>query len=114
MVEIVYILGSTRSGTSALRNGLGETRFSGYGEGHLTPILKDIVTSVYHHKEDGVGAGVPGNGMFQLRENVLLRHLFHGYEQYLVKQVGTQSLMDKTPTISPILAAPQLNLFHQN
>lgn len=114
MTEIVYILGSTRSGTSALRNGLGETRFSGYGEGHIVPILDDLLSSVRKHKKQGLGAAVSGNGMRELRENVLLRHLFHGYEQYLVNQIGSRHLMDKTPTITPIRMAPDLNTFHQN
>ncbi len=113
MVEFLYILGSTRSGTSALRNGLAETRYAGYGEGHLVPILGDIIRTVRHHKTDGLGADIAGNGLHQLRENVILRHLFHGYEQYMINEVGSRHLMDKTPTIAPILLAPQLNTFHQ-
>lgn len=37
-----------------------------------------------------------------------------GYERYLVQQLHSESLLDKTPTITPIAAAPDLNLFHQN
>ncbi|MEL7125147.1 MAG: sulfotransferase [Pseudomonadota bacterium] len=113
MIEIVYVLGSTRSGTSALRNGLAETRFAGYGEGHLVPILQDMIRAVRSHKSDGLGAQVEGNGLHQMRENVMLRHLFHGYEQYLATQIKTNSLMDKTPTIAPIQLAPDLDTFHQ-
>jgi Sulfotransferase family len=113
MIEILYVLGSTRSGTSALRNGLAETRFAGYGEGHLVPVLDDMIRMVRRHKAEGLGAHVEGNGLFQLRENVILRHLFHGYEQYLVSQIGARHLMDKTPTIVPIQMAPDLNTFHQ-
>ena len=39
MTTILYILGSTRSGTSALRNAIAGTRYKGFGEGHLVPIL---------------------------------------------------------------------------
>jgi len=113
MVKVTYILGSTRSGTSALRNALGETRYSGYGEGHLTPILGDILATVRRHREEGLGAKVPGNGLFMMRENVMIRHLFHGYERYLMTEIGSEWIMDKTPTISPILLAPELNVFHQ-
>lgn len=114
MVEIVYILGSTRSGTSALRNGLNETRFSGYGEGHLAPIIIDAINAVRNHGASGIGAKVPGNGLNQLQPHVLIRHLVAGYERYLVRQLGSESLLDKTPTITPIAAAPDLNRFHQN
>lgn len=114
MVEIVYVLGSTRSGTSALRNGLAETRFSGYGEGHLVPVIVDLVNSVRNHSANGVGAKVPGNGLHALQTHVLIRHLVAGYERYLVRQLQSESLLDKTPTITPISAAPDLNRFHQN
>ena len=113
MESIAYILGSTRSGTSALRNALGLTRYSGYGEGHIVPVLNDIINAVRYHRTDGLGARQPGNGLFQMRENVLLRHLFHGYESYLVSQVGSNWVMDKTPTITPIMMAPELNTFHK-
>lgn len=113
MIEILYILGSTRSGTSALRNALGKTRYKGYGEGHLVPILDEIVRTVRDHRIGGVGAGTPGNGLYELRENVLIRHLFHGYEGYLSTVIGAKQIMDKTPTVTPIRFAPELNQFHQ-
>ena len=113
MTDVLYILGSTRSGTSALRNGLGNTRYRGFGEGHLVPILDDIVRAVRTHRIDGLGARTPGNGLFELRESVLIRHLFHGYENYLATVLESQSVMDKTPTITPIRLAPDLNRFHQ-
>jgi hypothetical protein len=113
MIEFLYVLGSTRSGTSALRNGLAETRYAGYGEGHLAPILNDVINAVRYHKTDGLGADVPGNGLNQLHVNIVLRHLFHGYEQYVVNEIGSRHLMDKTPTITPIQMAPDLNTFHQ-
>lgn len=113
MVKLTYILGSTRSGTSALRNALSETRYSGYGEGHLTPLLGDILAVVRRHREEGLGAKIPGNGLFMMRENVMLRHMFYGYERYLLAEIGSEWVMDKTPTINPILLAPELNVFHQ-
>lgn len=114
MNEIVYVLGSTRSGTSALRNALALTRFRGYGEGHLVPILSDLIAVVRRHKVGGVGADVDRTGLNLLRENVFLRHLFHGYEIYLAGEIGSPSLIDKTPTIVPIEAAVELNTFHKN
>lgn len=114
MESIAYILGSTRSGTSALRNALAETRYAGFGEGHLVPILNDLIISVRQHREEGLGAQIPGNGLSRLRENVLLRHFFHGYEQYLVSEIDSEWILDKTPTIVPIMMAPELNTFHHN
>jgi len=113
MIEVLYILGSTRSGTSALRNALSKTRYRGFGEGHLVPILDDLVRTVRTHRIDGLGARTPGNGLSELRENVLIRHLFHGYEGYLEAVLESRTIMDKTPTITPIRFAPDLNRFHQ-
>jgi hypothetical protein len=77
-VQIVYILGSTRSGTSAVRNALAETRYKGYGEGHLVKILVDLIASVRRERVTGQGATIQGNGLNALRERVLIRHFFHG------------------------------------
>ncbi len=114
MITIAYILGSTRSGTSALRNALVETRYFGYGEGHLVPVLSDIIQSVLHHKTEGLGATVSGNGLHNMNPHEILRHLFRGYELYFSGQIGSEFLVDKTPTITPIRMAPDLNAFHQN
>lgn len=113
-MQILYILGSTRSGTSALRNAIAQTRFSGYGEGHLVPLLQEIVSTVAKEKAQGIGSDVDGTGLYRLRENVFIRYLFHAYESYLVEDVGSSSIIDKTPTINPILAAPLLNKFHKD
>ncbi len=114
MAGIIYVLGSTRSGTSAIRNALGETQYKGYGEGHLAPILVDMIATIRRHNSSGLGHDEPGNGLYKLRPFVLLRHLFHGYERYLVEEIGSEYIVDKTPTITPILAAPDLNKFHKN
>lgn len=114
MIEIVYILGSTRSGTSALRNGLCQTRFTGYGEGHLVPILRDIIGVVDRHKTEGLGSDVAGNGLYRMDRDAMLRHLFRGYERYLSTRFKKKKgcVVDKTPTLVPIQAAPDLNRFH--
>ena len=41
--RMLYVLGSTRSGTSALRNAITRTRYKGYGEGHMEPMLAEII-----------------------------------------------------------------------
>ncbi|WP_226583449.1 sulfotransferase [Acuticoccus sediminis] len=112
MIEVVYVLGSTRSGTSALRNALATTRFHGYGEGHLVPLLMDIISAVRRQGREGMGASVPGNGLKELRAPKLLRHLFRGYEAYLSEQLRSRHVIDKTPTIVPIEASPLLNTLH--
>ncbi|WP_138472830.1 sulfotransferase [Poseidonocella sp. HB161398] len=114
VISVTYILGSTRSGTSALRNALAETKYVGFGEGHLVPILEDIFSDVARHKEKGLGAGVPGNGLHNLKKNVLLRCIVHGYERYLQGELGSACVMDKTPTIVPIRLSPLLNEFHES
>lgn len=111
-MRILYILGSTRSGTSALRNAITTTRFAGYGEGHLVPLLKDYLEATRKHKTDGLGASEAGTGIHQLRRDVFLRHIFHGYERYLVGQLKSEDVLDKTPTVEPIRMVPQLARYH--
>lgn len=113
-MQILYILGSTRSGTSALRNAMATTRFAGYGEGHLVPLLSDVLEIIETQSARGTGAKVEGTGLFNLKPNVLIRHFFHGYERYLVSQLKSEFIIDKTPTIDPIHLAPQLNMYHAN
>ena len=112
MVTILYILGSTRSGTSALRNAIAETRYSGYGEGHLVPMLIDIINTVRREKQTGLGHDVPGTGRHYLNADALIRHLFQGYERYLAEDLGCNHILDKTPTVAPIRAAPDLAAYH--
>lgn len=112
MTTILYILGSTRSGTSALRNAIAGTRYKGYGEGHLVPILSEIIASVRRNGKSGLGAEVPGNGLSGLKADALITSLFAGYEAYLADQLKATHIVDKTPTISPILAAPDLARYH--
>lgn len=114
MVAILYILGSTRSGTSALRNAIAETRYSGYGEGHLAPMLVDMIEAVRNAKHSGIGHDVSGTGLHGLDPDVLLRTLFDGYERYLAEQLRCSHILDKTPTIVPIRAAPDLATYHRN
>ncbi len=113
-MHIVYILGSTRSGTSAVRNALAETRYRGYGEGHLVQILVEMIATVRRERVSGQGAAIQGNGLNALRERVMIRHFFHAYERYLSESLGSTLLMDKTPNIIPIQSAVDLYTFHQN
>ena len=112
MVEICYILGTTRSGTSALRNALAETKFKGPGEGHLVPLLSDILAVVHKQKTSGLGANSSGNGLFRMSEYEMGISIFLGYERYLQKTYGSEFIIDKTPTIEPIKFSPYLNRFH--
>lgn len=112
-MRILYILGSTRSGTSALRNAIARTRFAGYGEGHMAPFLHDLFDRLEFHRTQGLGADVKGTGLSHVRRDVLLRHLVHGYERYLVGELKSEDVLDKTPTVDPIRLAPQLNRYHE-
>lgn len=114
MTTILYILGSTRSGTSALRNAIADTRYKGFGEGHLVPVLTEIIDSVRSNSATGLGADVPGNGLSCLRGDDLLRSLFAGYERYLADFLQSPYIVDKTPTVTPIRAAADLARFHSN
>ena len=105
---ILYVLGSTRSGTSALRNAIYQTRYNGYGEGHMEPLLSHIVEKVRAF----AGTKTRGNARDRLEADALLEHLFRGYEEYLSEQQISDYLMDKTPSSRIIAAAPMLNRYH--
>lgn len=111
-MRIAYILGSTRSGTSALRNAVAATRFKGYGEGHLAPVLQALLDNVRDLKANGLGADVQGTGLNAMRVDVLLRHFFHAYERYLAAQFKSEFIVDKTPTVVPIELAPDFRRYH--
>lgn len=111
-VEMLYILGTTRSGTSALRLAFKGTRFRGYGEGHLVPILTGIANLVETQHRACIEEGLRGNGLYRLDEDMLMRELILGYERYLAAHLRATSIIDKTPKVAPIRAAPFLNRFH--
>ncbi len=113
-MQIVYILGTTRSGTSAIRNAIAQTRFKGFGEGHTVGILADFLKSVRKAKSEGQGADVAGTALFALQEHVFLRHVFFAYERYFEKTLGSSYIVDKTPNIIPIYLAPDLAKFHKD
>lgn len=108
--RIVYVLGSTRSGTSALRAALSQTRYKGYGESHMEPLLTGVVEAVRAHK----AAADPalGNAWSRFDADALSRHLIAGYEAWLAETVQSDYLIDKTPTLRAIRAAPMLNRLH--
>lgn len=112
MHHIVYILGSTRSGTSALRNAICRTRYNGYGEGHMEGMLAGIIAAVQQHRP--VNPANQGNARSKMKATKLLRHLFLGYERYLSKEVNSQFMVDKSPSVPAILAAPAMNRYHAN
>ncbi len=108
--SIVYVLGTTRSGTSALRGALFQTRFKGYGEGHMDPLLTRLSEAVSAHADAADPA--LGNAWSKLNEEALKKALFKGYEAYLSAEVKSDFLLDKTPTRGAIRAAPALNRLH--
>lgn len=108
--RIVYVLGSTRSGTSALRNAIVTTRFKGYGEGHMEPMLSAITREVRAHKARHTPGR--GNAHSKLEDTALLGYLFRAYEAYLSGQQRSDYLVDKTPSLGAIRAAPMFNRLH--
>jgi hypothetical protein len=84
MTTILYILGSTRSGTSALRNAIAGTRYKGYGEGHLVPILSEIIASVRRNGQIRSGRQCAGQRPVRPKAGcgrLMIRALVAGYEQ---------------------------------
>lgn len=102
--SIVFVLGSTRSGTSAIRQAIAGTRYRGAGEGHVAGLvskLHDAVTAYYgSHKaalEQGtLLARIPESDWHE-RINLLFRRVIE-------RNSPGEFILDKTPTIEPLQA----------
>ncbi len=111
MVEFLYILGSTRSGTSALRNAIYQTKYKGFGEGHTVPILIAIIKEIYRAKSNPA-ADVNGNALNALDAEQLISALFQAYENHQAEAVKSRFILDKTPNVIPIENAATLLRHH--
>ena len=106
----VFILGTTRSGTSALQLSILEsTRYTGNGEGHVISILPSLVEEVKKYCESHPAFGVPGTMASRLSTDDFLESLYEGLRRLYGKSFGARPFSDKTPTVEAIRSAPYLS-----
>ena len=104
----IFVLGTTRSGTSALHVALKRSlKLEGYGEGHFFETIQKV-RELFDRKFDSQAADIEGNLVNAITlpdvENdiyALYRAVYHHY-------VG-ESFIDKTPTYGAIKTAPLIH-----
>ena len=105
----VFVLGSARSGTSAMAQALNSaTRYKGFGEGHLLDMLPDLLRAVREHYQHRAGkkrlptllAAVP-----QAQSEAVIAQ---GFAQLMRGLYPSGCWMDKTPGPDMTRAAPSL------
>jgi hypothetical protein len=107
----VFVLGSVRSGTSAMGMALRKTgRYAGHGEGHLITLLPELLeTTAAHYRRDRQHGA---SGQFTMLASVPPRMIQDGLQAMFTAITRAQFLtgnwMDKTPGVAMIQAAPLL------
>ena len=107
----VFILGSVRSGTTAIMTALSSaTRYVGPGEGHLLDLLmhmSGLVEAVYAERrpiwENGFDTLITA-----VPQSFLLDAVRHGFVELAKARFPNRHWFDKTPTPTMIRAAPLL------
>ncbi len=107
----VFILGSARSGTSALAQALARnTRFAGHGEGHLLDLASGLGKAVEGHYERRRGEWAPGvNTMIAAAPQEFLGDAVrYGFVALARALFPSGFWLDKTPRAEMTRAAPAL------
>ena len=100
----VYLVGSTRSGTSALRNAICETRYSGAGEGHFIGILLRLHNAITTHYRLHAAALSEGTMLAKVPQREMHMNVNNLYRQISAKYLPGDYVLDKTPNAEPLLA----------
>ena len=103
MRSSLFILGSTRSGTSAIRNALAETRYRGPGEGHtigLLGSLRDTVDTYFRENEPALGHGTL---LKEWRRDEFWNDIVAAYLNQTTRVFPGDYYLDKTPNIIPVI-----------
>lgn len=102
--SFVFVLGSTRSGTSAIRHAIAATRYRGTGEGHVTGLaapLHDAVAAYYGSH----GAAVEqGTLLAKIPESEWHEQINVVFRSVVENHAPGDYIVDKTPTIEPLYA----------
>jgi hypothetical protein len=102
MKTSLFILGSTRSGTSAIRNALALTRYNGAGEGHTLGLLGVLFDTVETYFHDHQAALSDGTMLAEWRRDEFWNEVVLAYLAQIRRVFPDAYYLDKTPTIVPI------------
>lgn len=103
MKTSLFILGSTRSGTSALRNALASTRYMGAGEGHTIGLLGALKDAVANHFAQFAAALPEGTMLAAWNRDQFWNQIVEAYVAQINQVFPGDHYLDKTPNISPLL-----------
>jgi hypothetical protein len=98
----LFIVGTTRSGTSAIRNAIAETRFKGPGEGHSVGLLGVISDAIETYFYENRAALPQGTMLAAWKRDVFWNDISAAYTKQIREFVSTGDFIDKTPNILPI------------
>lgn len=102
MTVNLFIVGTTRSGTSALRNAIAETRFSGPGEGHSIGLLGAISESIGAYFKEHAEALKHGTMLADWNRNEFWKDIVGAYQKQIRLTFPGAFYVDKTPNVLPI------------
>lgn len=102
MEEIIFVIGSTRSGTSAIRNALCKTRFKGAGEGHTIGLIQSIDDQILRYYREKTNATRQGTFLSKIDPSSLMQGICAVFANLYSEIAGSEYIVDKTPTIEPV------------
>jgi hypothetical protein len=102
MTSNLFVVGTTRSGTSALRNALSETRYSGEGEGHTVGLLGALSEAINRYFNENRAALSPGTMIAHWQRNTFWSDIVAAYVRQIRLQFPGGFYLDKTPNILPL------------
>ncbi len=102
MKSILFVLGSTRSGTSAIRNALALTRYNGAGEGHTIEMLGALWDAIDTHFRTYSAALQEGTMLAEWNREEFWADITNAYFAQIRAVFPGLYYLDKTPNISPI------------
>ena len=103
----VFVLGSSRSGTSALQLGLLEAcGYIGGGEGHIAPLITRLTASVEGFWSASQRAIEQGTEVSKLEKEAVLDGVCQAVRSVYERLYARSDFAEKTPTLDAIRAAP--------
>ncbi len=98
----LFVVGTTRSGTSALRNALTETRYTGHGEGHTIGLLGALYEAIERNFEEYKEALKFGTMLADWKRDLFWKDIVNAYVRQIRLQFPGGFYLDKTPNILPL------------
>jgi hypothetical protein len=105
----LFILGAARSGTSAVMAALrSASRYRGYDEGHVFPLLSNLLRTVEAYYSEAAPAIAHVAGIATIPRKYFQEGISSLFVNLMREKFETEFWVDKTPSNEMILAAPYL------